>query len=779
MGIKKTKNTPKITVITPTYNRDDFLKEIIDSVLKQDYKDFEYLILDDGSIDNTAEIVKPYLKDKRVKYFYHENAGEAETVNWGWGMAKGEYFTQVNSDDPILPGLFSEMVKVLDKKKKVVVAYPDFHFINKIGKIIKSDKNTDWNFLRALSDFSCYAASAGSFIRKSAFSDWKIIRDRRFKYINDVYMYWNMALRGKFFHVSKFLATWRVHDGGISSERYKSISEIEIWFKEYFNQNNLPKNVLACKAKTQETMYKYFIVLLELSDCGDKIKTINYYKKKLGLDYFYFKNLQVGDNDLIGNKFNGHDLHKYLREYHIESSHLVWKKESDDKNTFEIAYDLNNKEGVRNSIIELQKRYCVNSLMNPFVYDILYNKLFLDTDVVHFHLINNYIFDIQLLPIISRLKPVIWTLHDPWALGGHCIHSYDCEKWKTGCGDCSYLDLHFSLEKDNSALNFEIKKQAIQASKFDVIVSSKWMENKVKESPVLKGKKIHVIPFGINQNIFKSRSKLLVRKILKIPKNAFVITFRCDYSGFKGMDYIEYVLKNIKTKKKIYILILASNFDNKINNFVYLNFGWVKDDKLLADIYSASDLFLAPSRADSFGMMAAEAMSCGVLPIVLEGTALPDTVNAPSCGVAVRRSKKEYLKIVQYYINHNKERNLRVRKCLEYAKKQYDKDVYVKKILKVYKNSIKNFKINKNDKYLLNQLKKYMIVQPGTSSNYFYQPLYIKIIKKIIPQKIQGKIKDIFLITFYKVDKIFPKGFRLYEKLKLMKYYFVRKYIIK
>jgi len=780
--------SPKITVITPTYNRADFIKETIESVLEQDYKDFEYLILDDGSTDNTTEIVKPFLKNKKVKYFYHENQGEAETVNWGWNMAKGEYFTQVNSDDPILPGLFSEMTKVLDKKKNIVVAYPDFYFIDKDGKIIKNDRTPDWNFVQALSDFSCYAASAGSFIRKKPFKNWKKIKDGRFKHISDIYMYWNMALVGDFYHVTKFLATWRDHSNGISSNRWQAIPEIKIWFSEYFKQKNLPKNVIDCKQKTQESMYKYFISLFELSNCKNKFEMILLYKKKLRLDYFDFKNLQIGDNDLVGNKFNGHDLHKYLREKNIESFHLVWNKESDDINTFEIACDLNNKEGlnrqgVRDLTILLQKRYSIDSLLNPFVYDILYNRLFLDSDVVHFHLIHNYIFDINLLPIICRLKPIVWTLHDPWILGGHCIYHYDCDKWKNGCGDCQYLSIPFTINKDNSALNFELKKQAVLNSNFDIIVASKWMADTLKKSPVLKGKNINIVPFGIDQNIFKPSNKNEAKRKLGIPEDAFVIFFRYENFLSKGIDYIDYVLNNLKSKKKIFLL-LVGGYKKEIIKYKYKHFGWVKDDEFLASIYNASDLFLMPSKVEAFGMMAIEAMSCEVLPVVLDGTALPDTVDAPKCGVSVKKDKDEYLKTVQYYIEHDDERNKRAKKCLEFARKNYNKEIYINNIIKVYKNAIEKHETTESDKFLLDQLKKYMMVDSqncniidndeGVLSSHNYPLLF-----KLLPERYRKKIKKLVFIFFYKLDKVVPIRVRKYLKNKLLSNFYFKKYIIR
>lgn len=768
---------PKVTVITPTYNRAKFLSETIESVLRQSYKDFEYYILDDGSIDNTKEIVKPYLNDKRVKYLYHDNCGEAETVNWGWKLAKGEYFTQVNSDDPILPGLFSEMVKVLDNKKNIVVAYPNFYFIDENGKVIKNDKNTKWNFFQALSDFSCYAASAGTFIRKTSFLNWEKIRDKRFKHINDIYMFWNMALNGDFIHIDKFLANWRVHSGSISHERYKAIPEIKIWFKEYFSRKDISKEVLQCKIKTEESIYKYFISLIESSNLEDKIKTINIYKKKLGLKCYKFKNLQVGDNDLIGNKFNGHNLHKYLRERKIDSSHLVWKKESDDLNTFEIAFDLDNRSNVRDNIINLQKRYSLNSICNSFVYDILYSRLFLDSDIVHFHLIHNNIFDINLLPIISRLKPIIWTIHDPWVVGGHCTYHFDCQRWLKKCGNCPYLSVPFVLDKDNSALNYEIKSTVIKNSNFDVIVASKWMKNIIKKSDSFRDKNIHLIPFGIDHNIFKPLNKIKIRNKFNIPLDSIVITFRCDYSKFKGMEYVEYVLDNLKTNKKIFLLLLANDFKEKRFKYKYINFGWINDDNLLSEIYNASDIFLMPSIMEAFGMMAIEAMSCGVLPIVLDGTALPDTVNSKSCGVSSKQDKNEYLKTVQFYIDNKIERINRSKLCLEYAKKHYNKKLYLDKIVRVYENSQKSFNINKNDLFLLSQLKANMSLEPGCTER--INSVGIKIIKSLVPKHKRKIYLDYFLVSFYKVDKIFPKRFRLYVKSKITNIEIVKKYLIK
>lgn len=273
---------PKITVITPTYNRAKFIKETIESVLAQDYQNFEYLILDDGSTDNTKEIVTPFLKDKRVKYLYHQNQGEAETVNWGWQLSRGEYFTQINSDDLVTPQLFSEMLKVLETNKNYVVAYPDFYFIDEKGKKIKKELAKDWNFVETLRTFECYAAAPGTFIRKTTFQNWQKIRDKRFNYIGDVAMYWNMALIGDFIHIPKILTSWRQHSDGISTKRYKAVKEAMIWFKEFFSKKNLKPQIAALKY--------YLLISISLYARGLLRNSNSFFRKIL---IFYYELIEI------------------------------------------------------------------------------------------------------------------------------------------------------------------------------------------------------------------------------------------------------------------------------------------------------------------------------------------------------------------------------------------------------------------------------------------------------------------------------------------------------
>lgn len=696
------KKKPKITVITPTYNRARLLPETIESVLNQSFKEFEYYILDDGSTDETKRAVAPYLKDKRVKYLKKKNQGEAETVNFGWSIAKGQYFTQVNSDDPILPELFSEMVRSMDENPSAVVAYPDFYFINENGQIIKREPNRDWRFLEALSSFSCYAASAGTFIKKDAFKDLEKIKNPSYKHISDVEMYWKMALRGDFLHIPKFLANWRVHDESISAERYKAIPEVLKWYKEFFSQKELPQDVLEVKAKVKNSVYGYCISLISQSNAQSKEALVSDF-----INEFYKTDiLFVGDNDLMGNKFNGHDLHFYLNERNIDSKHLVWNKETNDPETYRISRNRIDRGRAYSEAQRVRRNFSTSGTFNPLWFDVLMDPLFLNSELVHLHLIHNGLVDINLLPVMSKLKPIVWTLHDPWALTGHCVEPDYCEKWKEGCGGCPRLDVPFEIEKDNTAINFELKKEAIRASNIEIIVASEYMFKRVKESPIFKGKNIHLVPFGIDTNLFKSISKEKAKNKFAIPKDAFVISFRNDTRYKKGVDYVEYIIANLITDKKVYFITFGQEEYQKNRKFSYLDIGWIQDDSTMTDVYNASDLFLMPSTIETFGMMAIEAMCCGTVPVVLEGTALPDVVNSPSCGVTSARDKEEFLKVVTNLMENEKERHERERRCIDFAQNEYNKEKYLAKLLKVYQFAKENHHMSEGSIRMIIEMKK-------------------------------------------------------------------------
>ncbi len=119
---------PLVSVVIPTYNREKYVGEAIQSVLNQSYKNVEVVVINDGSTDNTEQIVKEIMeKDDRVKYFYQENQGSAAARNKGIQEASGEYIAFLDSDDIYLPFAIEKMVYLFKTQpENVKLVYGDF-----------------------------------------------------------------------------------------------------------------------------------------------------------------------------------------------------------------------------------------------------------------------------------------------------------------------------------------------------------------------------------------------------------------------------------------------------------------------------------------------------------------------------------------------------------------------------------------------------------------------------------------------------------------------------
>ncbi len=208
----KSIDAPLVTVITPAYNRASFLEETILSVLNQDYRSIEYIVLDDGSTDDSLDVIKKYEHD--LRWVTHENMGEQKTVNKGFAMANGEVVVVVNSDDPLLPGAVSAAVAFLQEHRNVLAAYPDWGEIGPDSEIIRHVRLPQYDIYNMLTTFSV-KMGPGTFIRRKVFALIGM-RDTQFRYASDVDFWFRLALHGKLGHIPKVLATHRVHPAAAS-----------------------------------------------------------------------------------------------------------------------------------------------------------------------------------------------------------------------------------------------------------------------------------------------------------------------------------------------------------------------------------------------------------------------------------------------------------------------------------------------------------------------------------------------------------------------------------
>lgn len=244
---------PLVTVITPTYNRARYLAETIDSVLNQGYPNIEYIVLDDGSTDDSEAVLARYTG--RLHWEKHANMGEARTVNKGFAMARGELVAVVNSDDPVLPGWLPDMARFMVEHPDVLVAYPDWYKIDQDSQPISEPYQRDYDYVYMLRNCICLIGP-GAMIRRSAFTR-ESGRDPRYRFVGDLDFWLRLGLHGAFARVPQTLATHRVHSESASvSQRGEAMAaEYAEMVESIFRRGDLSAGVAALRRASLGAAY--------------------------------------------------------------------------------------------------------------------------------------------------------------------------------------------------------------------------------------------------------------------------------------------------------------------------------------------------------------------------------------------------------------------------------------------------------------------------------------------------------------------------------------------
>ncbi|CAB3816097.1 glycosyltransferase family 4 protein [Achromobacter mucicolens] len=399
--------------------------------------------------------------------------------------------------------------------------------------------------------------------------------------------------------------------------------------------------------------------------------------------------LQVNGYQSPGRRFNGLSLKPHLEALGVSSKHFVWEQDRQEEGVVSLHGTLLRKvnrltRGVE-KVLSLQSQLYSNGMHMRRM------EAFREADLVHYHIIHSGFLSMQSLPAMTAEKPSLWTLHDPWAMTGHCIHPFSCQRWKTGCGQCPDLKTDFAIQRDTTALNFRLKRMAYRRSNFEILVASSWMENMVRQSPLMDGVPVHKVPFGLDLDFFKPGDQAAAKARLGIEPHRLVLCFRSVVNDFKGLQYVIEALDRLQTQVPICLLTLndKGRIEKFKDRFQVVELGWTNDDSVMQDVYSATDLFLMPSLADSFGLMAVEAMACGKPTICFEGTALPEVVFTPEAGLAVpSRDSAALAAAMERLIGDPQERLARGARSRQLAEQHYDIRLQAERMVDVYERVV-------------------------------------------------------------------------------------------
>ena len=262
-------------------------------------------------------------------------------------------------------------------------------------------------------------------------------------------------------------------------------------------------------------------------------------------------------------------------------------------------------------------------------------------DILWLHNLHSYFLNYEMLFEWIKTRPdmqVKWTLHDCWPFTGHCAYfdMVKCYRWKSECKDCSQKTAYpASYVFSNCSDNFKRKKQAFTGVRnMTLITPSNWLANLVKQS-FLKEYPVEVVYNTIDTDIFKPTSSDF-RERYGLENKKIILGVASVWEPRKGLKDFIALSKMLDENYKIVLVGLSDKQLKEIPENV-IGIKRTNGQKELAEIYSAADVFVNPSREETFGLTTLEAISCGTKVIVYKDTACEEVVNMYG-GIVVEQS---------------------------------------------------------------------------------------------------------------------------------------------
>ena len=326
--------------------------------------------------------------------------------------------------------------------------------------------------------------------------------------------------------------------------------------------------------------------------------------------------------------------------------------------------------------------------------------VFKNADVVHFHITHGGYINQKFIAEVARLKPVVWSFHDMWALTGRCAHSYECDKWITGCGRCPNLRTYPAQYIDRSGYLWNLKKNLYLDIKVDIVSPSKWLQEKITKS-IVNHWPCTVIPNPIDLSVFKYNKKQSknIRSKLGLPRNKKIFLFVAHggvENEYKGFNILKDVFSKMKgTENTPYLLVIGGREKHDLDSIGLSgeSLGVVVDEALLAEYYAASDFYIIPSVQENLPLTIIESLGCGTPVIAFNVGGIPEMLEHKITGyLAENTTNESLLEGINWACSLSYEEYSKASMaCRDFSENHYSIDEFVSKHMCIYKSSIDNF----------------------------------------------------------------------------------------
>ena len=406
--------------------------------------------------------------------------------------------------------------------------------------------------------------------------------------------------------------------------------------------------------------------------------------------------LHINQSDLAGGaSIAGYRLHQGLLKQGIDSRLLVAtvKTKSD-------RVDSTPRWRILDKITSpITRKLGLHYIDRLATFNLDQHSFFNHADVINFHNLHNGspgYFNYLAIPHLTKNKPAIFTLHDMWSFTGHCSYSYDCDRWKTGCGKCPYPDVYPAIIRDNTNIEWKLKNWAYHHSNLTIVTPSRWLYEQARQS-MLRDLAIHHIPYGIDTEVYQPLDSQNCKSVLGIPQNKKVLMFAATNltEARKGGSLLLKALQQLPDSVKAETILLTFGSGSEaIADTVEmpaLNLGYINNEYFKAIAYSAADLFIFPTRADNLPLMLQESMACGTPMVSFKIGGVPDLVRPDLTGYLAQPEDTEDFcnGIVQLLEDRDRCEGLS-KNCRAIALEEYSLELQAQRYIELYHQILQN-----------------------------------------------------------------------------------------
>jgi glycosyltransferase involved in cell wall biosynthesis len=231
---------PLVSVVVPSFNQGRFIKETLDSILSQDYRPIEVLVLDGGSTDQTVSVLEAYNRAHELSWWSEPDKGVVDAVNKGLEKANGEIISIQSSDDLYLPGAITAAAGFLTEHSDVALVYGDVELINERSEVVGRDVLQQFVLKNYLGRFS-YVPQPSAFFRSEIVKDiggWR----QEVSYAADADFWLRIAVGHKVAGISRLMGCYRYHADQRDTAKAKISRDWEQTITDLLAANDLDRS---------------------------------------------------------------------------------------------------------------------------------------------------------------------------------------------------------------------------------------------------------------------------------------------------------------------------------------------------------------------------------------------------------------------------------------------------------------------------------------------------------------------------------------------------------